>query len=205
MKTTRYSMKFDYTEMVLLNLGKSIVEVEEELLLFEERNFEKTRPTLHVLKRINYLNYIIDCMNEIYSDVNNETKEMMKLLYMENNSFEETSIKTGIREKRLLFRHSLIVDEMMLLLGEISESESKKRVITRRNIPTEVKHIVFKRDNGKCTKCYSKEGLHYHHIKRYADGGEDIVENLILLCVNCHAEEHKGEHSYYMLKSMAER
>lgn len=205
MKTTRYSMKFDYIEMVLLNLGKSIVEVEEELSLFEERNFEKTRPTLHVLKRINYLNYIIDCMNEIYSDVNNETKEMMKLLYMENNSFEETSIKTGIREKRLLFRHSLIVDEMMLFLGEISESESKKRVTTRRNIPTEVKHIVFERDNGKCTECYSKEDLHYHHIKRYANGGEDTVENLILLCVNCHAEEHKDEQSYYMLKSMAER
>jgi hypothetical protein len=70
-----------------------------------------------------------------------------------------------------------------------------------RTIASHVKNEVRKKCNDKCTKCGSKQKLHFHHIERFADGGQNTVENLTLLCASCHAEEHKGERVYHMLKS----
>lgn len=197
MKQTSYSIKFDYVEQVLLNLGRDRRKAESD---FDSR----THTTLLIVNRVRFLNHAKSCLSEIYNDVNDQTKEMIKLLYIKNNGFEETAKKMGIRESRLAFRHNLIVDEMMVLLGEILESDSRKRVIRRRNIPKKIKEKVFERDEGKCVECSADNNLHYHHIKRYASGGKDTVENLMLLCARCHAEEHKGERSYHLLTAMAE-
>lgn len=78
-------------------------------------------------------------------------------------------------------------------------------VIEDRTIPSVVKVAVFGRDKGKCKHCDSKEKLHYHHIERFSDGGQNTVSNLMLLCASCHAEEHKGEKAYHMLKKMSEK
>lgn len=53
---------------------------------------------------------------------------------------------------------------------------------------------------GKCEKCGKKapfinptDGMPYlevHHIKAIKDGGEDILDNTIALCPNCHREVH---------------
>jgi hypothetical protein len=73
-----------------------------------------------------------------------------------------------------------------------------------REIPTFIKQQVWKRDGGKCAQCQRDRHLHYHHIKKFADGGMHTVDNLKLLCVVCHAEEHKDDRSYYLLKKMAD-
>ena len=44
-----------------------------------------------------------------------------------------------------------------------------------------------------CQVCYTRFGLHVHHIKTRGAGGGDIPENLICLCWKCHAKAHSGE------------
>lgn len=75
----------------------------------------------------------------------------------------------------------------------------------RRNIPDSVRYYVWKRDGGKCKKCSRKKYLHFHHIQRFADGGKHEAKNIKLLCVSCHAEEHKGEMGYHLLKSQVSK
>lgn len=74
-----------------------------------------------------------------------------------------------------------------------------------RDIPKIIKLEVWMRDNGRCTRCSCEDKIHYHHIKRFAEGGLHTKDNIILLCAACHAEEHKGEKAYFMLKKMAEK
>lgn len=70
-----------------------------------------------------------------------------------------------------------------------------------RSIPESVREYVWKRDMGKCRSCGVEEYLHYHHVRRYTDGGKHEARNLKLLCVSCHAEAHFGEPGYQLLKS----
>lgn len=74
-----------------------------------------------------------------------------------------------------------------------------------REIPTFIKDQVRKKCKRKCVVCGDKKKLHFHHKEHFAKGGQNTVENLILLCASCHAEAHKGETSYHLLKSMAEK
>lgn len=74
-----------------------------------------------------------------------------------------------------------------------------------REIPPYVRHKVWSRDNGRCTNCGRSKHIHLHHINKYSDGGMHTIENLKLLCVVCHAEEHKEDRSYHMLKKLAEK
>lgn len=55
------------------------------------------------------------------------------------------------------------------------------------------KNDVLKRDEGKCKRCGSKNNLHIHHIKSFAEY-KDLrfeVNNGITLCKKCHKEVHK--------------
>jgi len=62
---------------------------------------------------------------------------------------------------------------------------------------------VLNRANGVCEICgeeapflRASDGTPYlevHHIKTLASGGEDVVENALALCPNCHRKEHFGK------------
>jgi 5-methylcytosine-specific restriction endonuclease McrA len=47
---------------------------------------------------------------------------------------------------------------------------------------------VLVRDGHRCTRCGSPEGLEVHHVIAAADGGATTMENLIVLCGDCHRE-----------------
>lgn len=65
-------------------------------------------------------------------------------------------------------------------------STSKARVSANaRHISAAVKHLVWKRDRGCCTKCGSRRNLNYDHIRPVAVGGLATAENLRLLCFGC--------------------
>lgn len=52
-----------------------------------------------------------------------------------------------------------------------------------RVIPTAVKLAAWKRDGGKCSKCGSKQNLHFDHIIPWSQGGSSTtVENVQILC-----------------------
>ena len=59
-----------------------------------------------------------------------------------------------------------------------------------RLIPSSVKLAVWKRDKGKCTKCGSKDNLHFDHIIPFSKGGSSLVpENIQLLCARHNLEK----------------
>ena len=50
---------------------------------------------------------------------------------------------------------------------------------------------VYKRDGAKCQRCGSKENLHVHHIVPFGNKGlRADINNLILLCKDCHNFVH---------------
>lgn len=81
----------------------------------------------------------------------------------------------------------------------------KKDFNDSRAINKRLRDKVYKKYNNQCSVCESKERLEIHHIKEYSKGGRTELENLKLLCVDCHAEEHKGTSSYSLIKSKSKR
>jgi hypothetical protein len=52
-----------------------------------------------------------------------------------------------------------------------------------RVIPSHVKQLVYKRDQGKCRMCGATDNLHYDHELPYSKGGTSLLpENIQLLC-----------------------
>lgn len=80
-----------------------------------------------------------------------------------------------------------------------------KSFTENRTIPTSVKEKVRKKYKNKCALCGSKTNLHFHHKEHYADGGQNTVDNLILLCASCHAKQHEGETPFFLLQAIARR
>ena len=55
----------------------------------------------------------------------------------------------------------------------------------RKPIPEDVRVAVWRRDQGTCVKCGSRERLEYDHIIPVVEGGGDTVRNIELLCESC--------------------
>ncbi len=54
----------------------------------------------------------------------------------------------------------------------------------RRIIPSAIKLIVWKRDQGRCVECGATNELHFDHILPFSRGGtSDTAENIQLLCM----------------------
>lgn len=70
-----------------------------------------------------------------------------------------------------------------------------------RTIGSKLKKAVRNKCDNKCSVCQSTENLNIHHIKPYAKGGLNELDNLTLLCDECHADAHEGEHIHALLKS----
>ena len=69
-----------------------------------------------------------------------------------------------------------------------SETE-KPREEDYRKIPEDVRIYVWRRDEGKCRKCGSKEKLEYDHIIPVSKGGSNTARNIELLCEKCNREK----------------
>lgn len=65
--------------------------------------------------------------------------------------------------------------------GEKSEEWKYERV----RIPEEVRIAVWRRDQGRCARCGSRENLEYDHIVPVSKGGGNTERNIELLCQDC--------------------
>jgi hypothetical protein len=106
-------------------------------------------------------------------------------------------------------------EQAVQLAGSDSSAARKARLKNAPKLPKRVKVTadVFVRNpdvvaevlyqaNGVCGRCHKaapfarrSDGTPYlevHHLNQLAKGGEDIVENAIALCPNCHREMHYG-------------
>jgi tetratricopeptide (TPR) repeat protein len=55
----------------------------------------------------------------------------------------------------------------------------------RRSTPQNVRHAVWRRDEGRCVQCGSHEDLEFDHIIPVSKGGANTERNLQLLCESC--------------------
>jgi HNH endonuclease len=80
--------------------------------------------------------------------------------------------------------------------------EDRQSAVHDRKIPDPVRVTVLERDKFACKKCEwsldkkhpadKRSLLELHHIEHHADGGENVVENLVTLCNVCHDDVHRG-------------
>jgi hypothetical protein len=63
----------------------------------------------------------------------------------------------------------------------------------REPIPKEIQREVWRRDNGKCVVCGSRENLEFDHIIAVTLGGATTVRNLQLLCQPCNRRKSAKE------------
>ncbi|MFT4968238.1 MAG: hypothetical protein ACI9CD_001270 [Candidatus Deianiraeaceae bacterium] len=89
-------------------------------------------------------------------------------------------------------------------------NEMTRETKVRKAIPQDICNSVFQRAQKRYSKirCENKECnnpqpfskkdnsiyLEFHHIQEVSDKGKHEVNNLVLLCPNCHSEVHCGKH-----------
>ena len=72
--------------------------------------------------------------------------------------------------------------------GAKKKPRSRKHVY-REHIPSKVKIFVWRRDQGQCVECGSKERLEYDHMIPVSKGGSNTARNLQLLCERCNRKK----------------
>jgi 5-methylcytosine-specific restriction endonuclease McrA len=53
-----------------------------------------------------------------------------------------------------------------------------------------LRNSILTRDGWRCQSCGSRLGLEVHHITPRSKLGDDVEENLITLCWECHRRIH---------------
>lgn len=68
-------------------------------------------------------------------------------------------------------------------------SEKMKTERRSRTIPKHVQREVWRRDQGRCVECGSKELLEFDHIIPFSKGGSNTTRNIQLLCEACNRKK----------------
>lgn len=71
------------------------------------------------------------------------------------------------------------------LKNKFSTKKSEELNFERVRIPEEVRIAVWRRDQGRCARCGSRENLEYDHIVPVSKGGGNTERNIELLCQDC--------------------
>jgi hypothetical protein len=99
-------------------------------------------------------------------------------------------------KERFLLEIEYMLDSLSILIEPefipISGSDDQSEDETDRYIPSEVKMNVWRRDQGKCVQCGSKENLEYDHIIPVSKGGSNTERNIQLLCQTCNRKKAAG-------------
>jgi hypothetical protein len=71
------------------------------------------------------------------------------------------------------------------LTAKFSSEQTKAIKYERERISEDVRIAVWRRDQGKCVSCGSRERLEYDHIVPVTRGGSNTLRNVELLCETC--------------------
>ena len=67
--------------------------------------------------------------------------------------------------------------------------KERRSPVRRQAITEEVRVFVWRRDEGKCSRCGSREKLEFDHIVPVSRGGSDTARNIELLCEACNRKK----------------
>lgn len=106
-------------------------------------------------------------------------EKIHKGIWSYNGLFHLVDAWTERDENRQVFKFKLIAVE-----GDDDLTKPVPRKLNhRRVIPSDVKQIVYDRDEGKCVMCGARDELHFDHDLPYSKGGTSLTpENVQLLC-----------------------
>ncbi len=173
----------DNWKITLLNANRNITR--EELILLDELKkkgprwkLSETEPIrlpdriaaqLFITQQRHYALYIYQ--NCVYIITQPHTDVEMRLLVFESADTERK------RFERLKAKFDSGVTEH-IAAGRIT-------------IPEQVRIAVWRRDQGKCVNCGSRQNLEYDHIIPVSQGGSSTVRNIELLCEQCNRSKGK--------------
>lgn len=101
-------------------------------------------------------------------------------VWSEKGFFKLRDFKETESNGRKVFRFILEETEVDVDGSEVRENENRQRT---RIISSEVKKIVWGRDDGKCVLCGAIDELHFDHDLPYSKGGTSInADNVRILC-----------------------
>lgn len=93
-----------------------------------------------------------------------------------------------LMEENKYYRHKMAIQEQQIMQLKADIEAMRERSRSKR-----IKKNALKRDNHQCVKCGSDEELHIHHKIPLSEGGEDVLDNVETLCIDCHIDAHDGE------------
>lgn len=117
-------------------------------------------------------------LNEFYKNNNIEFFLYNNTIYMIRDLFSEDDAKLLIMEHYDSERKKF--ERLKNKFSGIKETKHE-----RIRIPESVRIEVWRRDQGMCAQCGSREKLEYDHIVPVSKGGSNTSRNIELLCETC--------------------
>ena len=62
----------------------------------------------------------------------------------------------------------------------------KKPIRLKGKAYEDLQGAVLKRDRNICQQCNRWNENPPHHVKKRSQGGQDVIENMVTLCIVCH-------------------
>lgn len=110
--------------------------------------------------------------------------------------FTEHKCSSIVKSKRIAsrkYRKSSQYKKLREFYAKCSESKKQSRDEGKkisRNISKNVQREVWRRDQGRCVECRSKERLEFDHIIPFSMGGSNTARNIQLLCEKCNRKKY---------------
>jgi hypothetical protein len=91
-----------------------------------------------------------------------------------------------LRVKKIVYEEDAELSSLRTAVANLEAAiEFQKLGPKREPIPEDVKIVVWARDGGACTRCGSKQELHFDHIIPVVKGGGNSEANIQILCQSC--------------------
>lgn len=162
-------------EIITNNCNRIISEKNDELVEIAER---KAKTEL----------IINDMLNETIEHIKNNNLHWQELANELTQIVNQSDENYNIPYMKGLFEIAKMSEqERIARFG--NPQTTNDNCIKRNSIPSEIKREVWRRDQGKCSKCGSRKNLEYDHIIPVSKGGSCTIRNIELLCQECNRKK----------------
>lgn len=94
-----------------------------------------------------------------------------------------TQVKHRVLSEEKNFQNMRREIELFEKLSQLPPQRNRER------IPEDVRMFVWRRDEGRCVKCGSREKTEFDHIIPLTHGGSNTARNIELLCERCNRQK----------------
>jgi len=126
--------------------------------------------------------FVVDFHGKIYSEDHRNSNPNYQKFY--------DNARGGWAERLIELRRTIIIKEFFIK-HKIMEKDENRQIIE------EDKIAVFNKYNGICQGCGKELEDHgkpdYHHKELYSQGGRTSIENITILCKDCHHKIHGSD------------